>query len=286
MLQFYRMKKVLLFVGCLLSTWISWAQYKIIDTRSGAEISKRELMHRLYKADIIIMGEEHNDSIAHLAQLHMLQGLYYLTKGNLSLSMEMWERDVQGIMDEYLAGYISEKNFKRESRAWNNYEDYKPLIEFAKTKGIPVICANTPARYTNMVTRGTLQALNKLPKHVRRNYLPPLPVDTLQGRYYEKFLEAMGGHTFPGMYLYQSQNLWDATMAHSILEAMSKDPFQKVLHLNGRFHSDEYLGVAYRVKHFDAPRYQVVTISCEPSESYDAYKHKALADYVILTRAQ
>lgn len=269
---------------CTLSAWHSLAQYTIINTSTGREISRSELLRELRPADIILMGEEHNDSIAHVAQAHLLEDLYYATRGRLSLSMEMWERDVQHIMDEYLQGFISERNFKRESRAWSNYEDYKPMIEFSKANGISVICANTPARYTNMVTRGTLQALRKLPNSVKKNYLPPLPVDTLRGAYYAKFLEAMGGHTTPGMHLYQSQNLWDATMAHSILEAMRADPFQKVIHMNGRFHSDEYLGVAQRLMEYSAPRYEVVTISCIPSADYDASEHGKLADYVILTR--
>lgn len=278
------MKKLALTLLCTLIGWHSFAQYRIINTHTGREISRNQLLKELRPADIILMGEEHNDSIAHVAQADLLEDLYYLTKGRLSLSMEMWERDVQHVMDEYLMGLISERNFIRESRAWGNYEDYKPMIEFAKAKRIPVICANTPARYTNMVTRGTLEALRKLPKSVKRNYLPPLPVDTLRGAYYTKFLEAMGGHTAPGMYLYQSQNLWDATMAHSILEAMQADPFQKVIHMNGRFHSDEYLGVAARLMAYHAPRYKVVTISCIPFADYDAGEHGKLADYVFLTR--
>ncbi len=32
----------------------------------------------------------------------------------------------------------------------------------------------------------------------------------------------MGGHTTPGMNLYQSQNFWDATMSYSIAEAMKQ----------------------------------------------------------------
>lgn len=284
--QFIQALFSFLFVSLI--TYSSQAQstypFTIIETQTGKSITLEDLVEKLKPADVVFLGEEHDDSVAHLFELKLFESLSYLTQGHLSLSMEMWERDVQRIMDEYLAGYISEKNFKKESRAWNNYEDYKPLIEWAKAKNIPVICANTPARYTNMVTRGTLNTLNKLPKNTRKQFLPPMPIDTLKGAYYDKFLEAMGGHNIPNMYLYQSQNLWDATMAHSILENMAFDPFQKILHINGKFHSDNYLGVAYRVKQFDAPSYNVVTISCNSISKYEPSVHQCIADFVVLTR--
>lgn len=256
--------------------------YTIYETKSGNNITFIQLVDQVNHADIILFGEEHNDSIAHLLQFRMLEDLYYTNNGKVAVSFEMWERDVQPIMNEYLAGYISEKNFKKESRAWNNYQDYQPLIAFAKDKQIQVTCANTPARYTNMVTRGTLRALDKLPRHTRNQYLPDFPIDTLSGRYYEKFLEAMGGHISPNMHIYQSQNLWDATMAHSITETMQQDPFRKVLHLNGRFHSDENLGVTHRLKHHNPHGYRIATISCVQADAYDP-SWSNLADYVIIT---
>ena len=256
--------------------------YTIIDTKSGTEVSFKHMVHKLNQSDIIIFGEEHNDSIAHALQFQLLEDLYYSNEGKVAVSFEMWERDVQPIMNEYLAGYISEKNFKKESRAWGNYDDYKPLVEFAKAKQLTATCANTPARYTNMVTRGTLRALDKLPRQTKNQFLPDLPIDTLAGRYYEKFLEAMGGHISPNMHIYQSQNLWDATMAYSITETMQQDPFQKVLHLNGRFHSDENLGVTYRLKSHNPQGYRLATISCVQANDYDPSLSN-LADFVIMT---
>lgn len=254
--------------------------YKIYDTRSGKEISYTDMISGLSAADAVLFGEEHNDSIGHLMEAAVLKSLYEIHKDKLALSMEMFETDVQGIMDEYLAGWISEKNFKKESRSWNNYSDYQPLVNFAKAHKLAVVCANAPARYTNMVTRGTLKALEQLPKATRKAFLPPFPIDTLTGAYYDKFLETMGGHTMPNMYIYQSQNLWDATMANSILKAMKS---KKVFHLNGRFHSDNYLGTAYRVK--QQKKEKVKTISCFQTKAYNAAEHKALADFVIITAA-
>lgn len=200
--------------------------------------------------------------------------------------MEMFQKDVQYILDEYLSGLISEKNFIKEARAWNNYNDYKPLITYAQKHGISVLAANTPSRYTNMVTTKGLQSLELLSKEVKKNYLPPLPIDTLTGGYYNRFLEAMGGHTIPGYNLYQSQNVWDATMAHSISGKANKYKNGIIYHLCGRFHSDYGQGTTYRLR--NEYNHQVVVISSFYQENvHDTYWQdwSTIGDYVIVTRS-
>jgi uncharacterized iron-regulated protein len=266
----------------------SWSQvdsskYEIYNTKNHQRIiSWEDWMKNLKSASIIIWGEEHNDSIGHLLQRQFLESLHIQNNSkSLALSMEMFQTDVQAIMDEYISGWISEKNFKSEARAWNNYTDYAPMLNYCKENKIKVICANTPSRYTNMVTRGQFNALDQLPKSTRRSFLPPFPLDTFSGPYYEKFLEAMGGHINPNLYIYQSQNLWDASMANSILKASKK---HRVFHINGRFHSDQYLGTTARV--LQKTSKNVVTISCFQGQEYLAEEHKALADFVIITKAK
>jgi len=36
--------------------------------------------------------------------------------------MEMFETDCQNVLNEYLAGFIREKNFITDARAWHNYK--------------------------------------------------------------------------------------------------------------------------------------------------------------------
>src|ERR1700744_2964130 len=111
----------------------------------------------------------------------------------------MFETDCQNTLDEYLRGLIREKNFRTDARVWPNYKDYRSLIEFAKSNNIPVVAPNAPARYVNMVDRLGLGSLNQL-NNLGKSYLPPLPIDTAAGAYYEKFTAIMGGHgSMPGM---------------------------------------------------------------------------------------
>lgn len=258
------------------------SQYKIYSTSTNKQLTIDELSTQLIKSQVVVFGEEHNDSVGHALQLALLEKLYFQSKGKIALSMEMFERDVQPVIDEYLTGLIREKNFLTDARPWKNYNDYKPLVEFAKKNSVPVIAANAPLRYVNRVTRLGLSSLNELSDQ-SKTFLPPLPVDTLSGAYYEKFLQTLGGHNMPGMQIYQSQNLWDASMADVIQSFINKNKEFKVLQLNGRFHSDEYLGVCYRLRKVGLI---ITTISCFSDDSFenpDFSKFNKLADFVIIT---
>jgi uncharacterized iron-regulated protein len=199
--------------------------------------------------------------------------------------MEMFQTDCQLIINEYLNDLIREKNLINDAHAWPNYTDYRPMVELAKLNQLPVIAANAPSRYTNMVTRNGLGSLQELSAQAK-SYLAPLPIDTATGAYYDKFVKIMGGHkAMAGMQIYESQSLWDATMGWSIAQFIKNHPDYKILQLNGGFHSEEKLGAVAQLKKY-APNARVLTIAAYADDSFDNpdwTKFKQLADYVILT---
>ncbi len=260
--------------------------YKIYSVERQQEISLKRLIRDLRKADVVFFGEEHNDSVTHALQLEVFRGLHRKQGGNLSLSLEMFQTDVQLVLDEYLTGLIREANLLKDTRPWSNYKDYRPLMEYARENGIHVLAANAPSRYTNRVTRHGIGSLDALSEE-SKGLLAPLPIDTLTGRYHEKFAGLMGGHEGMGdMHIYQSQNVWDATMAWKIAGLADKFPEGQILHLNGRFHSDERLGT-YAHLHRYAPALKLMNISAFSHDSFDAPHWddwKDLGDFIILTR--
>ncbi|BDA40635.1 hypothetical protein COCOBI_01-2880 [Coccomyxa sp. Obi] len=141
------------------------------------------------RADVVLLGETHDDRIAHLLQLQLLRGAqqrFSRTDRPVALSLEMFERDVQGIMDEYLSGAITERDLKQDCRPWPNYDtDYRPLVELAKSEGLPVICANAPRRYVSMAGRHGRASLETLPA-ASLKHLPPLPYLQPSQAYLEK----------------------------------------------------------------------------------------------------
>ncbi|MBC7566330.1 MAG: ChaN family lipoprotein [Pedobacter sp.] len=277
-------KLFVLIITCLPFMLIAQSNdYKIYDVKNSRIITSQELVMSLRDVDVIFFGEEHNDSVGHWLEADLFKQLFS-SYPKTALSLEMFHTDVQVILDEYLRDNISERNFIKESRAWNNYKDYKPLIEFAKEKGLDVTAANAATRYSNLVTKSGLAGLKLLSKS-SRTFLPPLPIDTAEGKYYSKFIEMMGAHSLGQMKMYQTQNLWDATMAWSITKYIKKHKGTKILQINGRFHSDDQLGTFAKFKKQRADL-SLSNISCFYADDFsnpnwEKYKH--LGDYIVVT---
>lgn len=278
---------LLLFISFLLPVALS-AQtavpaYKIYDVKNKQITTVDELITDIKDVNVLVFGEEHNDSIGHVLEAEIFNKMILKYPGT-SISMEMFATDVQPVINEYLASLISEKNFIKESRAWNNYKDYKPLVEAAKQNKTNLIGANVSTRYSNAVTYSGLQKLAEFPAESKL-FLPPLPIDTASGRYYDKFKESMGGHDMGSMKIFQTQNLWDAAMAWSIAKYAKANPKRKLFQVNGRFHSDEKIGTVAQLKKY-APKLNVANISCFAAEDFNDPQwnnYLSLGDYIIVT---
>lgn len=283
------MFKKLWLVICLAIPLISTAQeisthYKIYDVKKQKMITVDDIVNDFAKANVLFFGEEHNDSIGHYLEATLFKKIAMAYPGKAALTMEMFHTDVQSVINEYLADVISEKNFVKEARAWNNYKDYRPMVEEAKLNKLAVIGGNGATRYSNAVTRGGLDVLNNLPASSKQ-FIAPLPIDTATGRYLDKFTETLGGHSMGGMKVYQTQNFWDATMAWSIAKYAKANKDAKIFQVNGRFHSDEKLGTLEKLKGY-APKLKILNISSFSADDFDHpdwNKYKALGDYVIVT---
>ncbi len=160
----------------------------------GTPASIEEIETALSDADVLFIGEAHNDPIVHQLQLELLQRAYRVKgekPGSVAISMEMFARDVQYIVDEYLADLVTEEQFLKASGPWDNYEtDYSPLVEFGKNHKLDVIAANAPRRYANRLTRLGRESLLELSEKAR-SYLAPLPYAEASEKYAEQFAQAM-----------------------------------------------------------------------------------------------
>ncbi|HYM93892.1 MAG TPA: ChaN family lipoprotein [Chitinophagaceae bacterium] len=275
----------------LLSFYFSFSQngmdadYKIYDTRTKQVVPLDKIISDCANANILFFGEEHNDSVCHYLEAEIFKALHKQYGEKVALSLEMFESDNQLPLNEYLGGQIPEDRFAKDVRLWGNYKDYRPMIEFAKENHIRVIAADPPRRYVNMVSRLGMYSLKDLSKEAKK-FLPPLPYDTLSGRYRRKFEEVMQGS--PGAAnsnIYYSQNLWDAGMSYSIYKFWKKNKEKKIFHCEGRFHCDEKLGTLAQLQKRKS-KLKILNISSFSDASFaspDWEKFSNLGDYVIIT---
>jgi uncharacterized iron-regulated protein len=266
------------------------ANYKIFDGK-GNSATMPQILDAIGQNDVVFLGEMHDDSVGHSLQFDIFKATVekYGTNRKVSLSLEMFEKDIQVVVNEYLSGMISEKKFLDDSRPWGNYKtDYRPLVELAKEKKLDVIAANSPRRYVNMVSRGGRDSLNGLSKEAK-SWLPPLPYFEPSTAYSDKFKSLMGpsNEAQQGIdKILASQSLWDAGMSYSISQNLVKKGL--IVHLNGSFHTESRLGtVEHLLKYKPKTKVLVVTIRYEDDfQTFDKTKYENLGDFVILTDAK
>ena len=279
------------------------ARYRIFDA-TGKAATMEALLMALDGVEVVCVGELHDDSVAHVFEAELLRralarysaGETKTKRQTVALSLEMFERDVQIVLDEYLRGLINERHFLLSSRPWNNYQtDYRPLVEFAREQHLSVIASNAPARYVNRVSRLGPQSLKDLTTAAKA-WLPPLPYEPASPAYAAKFKQLMGEpqptdgaqstqSPHGTSYLLDAQSLRDATMAYAITLQLKQQPNALVIHMGGSFHSEQRLGVPEQLLHY-RPKTRTLVITIIKDKSYpdfDATRLGKLGDFIVLT---
>ncbi len=180
----------------------------------------QDLLNAVARADVIILGEQHDDSVAHAVQLAVVKDSIQRFP-HTALSMEMLDREEQTLVDDYLADIIKldmflektastkwlriardyideeidrEKFEKRILRiGWPQWEkDYQPIIDVAKENNARVIAANTPwIRYMSLASREGFDRLDSLTDAQKRLFAYPKR-ESYSG-YRERFWQVMAG---------------------------------------------------------------------------------------------
>ncbi len=262
------------------------------------------MLSELARADVVFVGEQHNDPATHKLERAILEGLLR-RQVSVTVALEMFERDVQQSLDDYLAGRLSEQEFLKGSRPWPNYAtDYRPLVEIARAHNWPVLAGNTPRRLASLVSRQGLTAISSLPDADKKYVAAQIqcPFDD----YYKRFTDAMTSHPSGDdkkqqekdekreaeqramvEKFYSAQCMKDETMAESIAASFSQSNGSQgkriVVHFNGAFHSDYKLGTAARTVR-RLPKAKVKVVSIIPVDNLDSIKadeYRKRGDYLI-----
>jgi uncharacterized iron-regulated protein len=273
---------------------------RVVQSSSRAQVSFDDLVATASMADIVFVGEQHDDPETHFAEFVLLEGIGRQRR-RVVLSLEMFERDVQPMLDDYLAGRMTEADFLAKSRPWERYAtDYRALVMLARARGWPVVASNVPRPIASAVSRNGLAALDTLPATSRA--WAARDISCPHDAYYARFADEMKGHsagggpptaTDPAQMLamtdrfYEAQCVKDETMGESIAQALVRGGEDAiVVHFDGAFHSDYRQGtVARTMRRVPNLRSLVITAVPTPDPSSAPIGDNAMrADYVIFTR--
>ncbi len=275
----------------------SYVPQRVFDTKAGAWTDFETMSADLAKADAVLVGEQHGDPHTHAIERAMLEALSR-RRPDLAVSLEMFERDTQAALDEFLAGRSDEAAFLKISRPWPKYQtDYRPLVEFARGKSWPVIASNVPRPLASGVAKAGLESLATIAPEQKA--WTAVEMQCPKDAYFDRFAKTMGGHPAgegPDAVAaqarmveryYYAQCLKDEVMGESIARA-ARGPGEGplVVHYNGAFHSDFRLGAAARAAR-RMPGSRIAVVSVLPIASLDGIdppaEDRARADYLIYT---
>ena len=104
---------------------------RVYDTRRRAFADLESMLADLAKADVVFVGEQHDDPNTHRLEAAILDGLR--RRGvRVTLSLEMFERDTQAGLNSYLSDGIAEADFLSSSRPsttiWGVYIGLAPNV--------------------------------------------------------------------------------------------------------------------------------------------------------------
>jgi uncharacterized iron-regulated protein len=227
---------------------------------------------------VIYVGEQHDQFSHHINQLMVIKKLHEAGH-KIAVGMEMFQVPYQKALDDYMAGLLSERRFLKDSDYFSNwrfdYNLYKPIIDYVKTAGIPLIALNIDKDITGKVAREGIHSLTA----EERQHLPSemdLSNESYRDDLYQVFLihqRHQGHQDFE--YFLQTQVLWDETMAQTAHQFLADNPDTKLIVLAGNGHVRYRYGIPNRLYRRNGEPFTVIV--------QDEKMDEGIGDYVLLT---
>lgn len=248
-----------------------------------------ELIPELLQAKVVYLGETHDSAKDHENQLKIIQELHGSNR-KIAIAMEMFQRPYQSVINQYLAGKITEAELVTQTQyeqLWGfPWKLYAPIMQFAKANQLPVIATNTSAQITRKVSRQGLESLTPS----ERQQIPALSeILTSPDEYRKLVLTAFEAHQSGGHgksknleKFFLAQVLWDETMAESIVKFIQANPDYQVIVLAGQGHVVYGYGIPSRVaRRLQGKKLMQRSVLLSPPEDENLPKNQPIADFIL-----
>jgi uncharacterized iron-regulated protein len=280
------------FLICTVPTYAQPQLEKTCETRfvsSKCFNSVTQLIPEILRANVIYLGETHDSAQDHENQLKIIQALSG-RKQKIAIAMEMFQRPYQNVINQYLAGKITEieliKQTEYNERWGFPWELYAPIMRYAKASSLPVLALNTKSEITRKVSRQGLESLTA----EERKFIPPISeIRTDNEQYRQMILATFEGHQSSGHgksssaeRFFLAQVLWDETMAEGVAKFVKANPDYQVIVLAGRGHIVFGYGIPSRVERRLGSRNLIQrSVLLSLPEDDDLPKDKKVADFIL-----
>jgi uncharacterized iron-regulated protein len=244
--------------------------------------SLHQTMKQLDDARVVLVGETHTRYDHHLVQLEILKHLYQKSP-NIALGVEWFQQPFQEHLDAYIAGDITEKEMLRLTEyftRWRyNYRHYRPILQFARENGIPVIALNASRELTKALAQTDP---DDLPEELKSQL--PSSYDWSDKAYEKRVRDVFELHPeYQGEFenFMRSQLTWDESMAERASQYLQENPDSTMLVLAGSGHIMYGSGIPNRIQR---------RIETEPVTVLVSDDHlpvtKDIADFLVMSAEQ
>lgn len=232
------------------ATWVAPADAQ------KAPIAPSEIVARASARRVVLLGEQHDIADHHRWQLQMLAALH-AARPAMVVGFEMFPRRVQGALDRWVAGELTEAQFLAQTD-WRNVwrldaSLYMPLFHWARMNRVPMIAINIDRELTREVSE---KGFDAIPIERREGVSRPVEPSAdytkwLLGVYREHQRSGTQNvaATDPAFRRFvESQLLWDRAMAESLATAHNRTGSPLVVGILGSGHIARGYGVPHQLK--------------------------------------
>ena len=272
-------------------------QGQILDTLTGQPMAFEDLTARLATVEVIYLGEEHRNRAHVDAALKILRSLIARNRRPV-LGLEMFSWDGQAALDSYLTNpeltteeFLEKAHWKQN---WGGaYEDYEPLISFARNHHLSLIALNPPRPLVREIATDGIEKVRAKPEMAHWGMRDATFVEDPE--YRDKILKQLrschAGLTDAAYErMYEASVFRDESMAKTIADQLRHPPQDAgpIVSYTGGGHIQYRLPIPNRVSRWYgmAPRQITIYLAAfDPSQAQtiNALLRPAIADYVWLT---
>lgn len=240
-----------------------------VEPVSGKTIAHKDMIARMAKRPVVLLGETHNNPEHHSWQLHTIAALH-AQNPNMVLAFESFPRRLQPVLDKWTRGDLTEEAFLREVE-WNEVWRFDPdlymgLFNFARIHRVPMVAMNIDRK---LIAKIAGKGWKTIADGEREGISEPAPAEDA----YIDFLSTVfsmhdKGKAEPAsdkadkvkaapvpelrdnpMFIrfIESQVLWDRAMAQKIAEVRSKGGAPLVVGIVGQGHVQYGFGIPYQL---------------------------------------
>jgi uncharacterized iron-regulated protein len=253
----------------------------ILRVRDGAVISYDRMIQEISNADIVFVGEIHDEQVHHDLELRIIRS-FHESGTPLSVGLEMFRSDSQKDLNSWVSGSSSLEQFLPSY--YDNWRQpwpaYRGIFLYAREHQIPLVGLNIPSDITKAVARSGFLALNAQQKRK----LPPGISCNIDPKYMQFIRQAYAGHTKQEdrrfLNFCEAQMVWDKSMAWNLIEYRKKYPGMTTVVLSGVGHAWKR-GIPEQVAQQSSVTYKVV-LPLIPGQIERISVSLHDADYVVL----